>query len=188
MKKSTVYYRALLLSFVLLTLHCAKLPQAELQQAQKALDEATNAGAQQWAPQYYQSAKDKMDWALALIRTKKYKQAKPALKEVVSLAQVAKKEALAAQKAEQEKVKAKEKATPTIKMSHTVVSGEYLWKISARSDMYGNGHRWYDIYKANQAQIDKNYKRYSDRIGQAEKKFSHPAQLIYPGQVFNIPR
>lgn len=182
MKKSTVYYTGLVVAFVLFALHCAKLPKADLQQAEKALNDAVVAGAQQWAPQHYQSAKDKMDWAQTLIRAKKYKQAKPTLKEVVNLAQVAKKEALAAQKAEQEK------ATSTIKMSHTVVSGEYLWMISARPDVYGTGHRWYDIYKANQARIDANYKRYSEKLGEGEKKFSHPAQLIYPGQVFSIPR
>lgn len=53
--------------------------------------------------------------------------------------------------------------------THTVVKGECLWIISGYERIYGNPLKWPLIYKANK-----------DRI-------KHP-DLIYPGQVFIIPR
>ncbi len=53
--------------------------------------------------------------------------------------------------------------------THTVVKGECLWIISGYDRIYGNPLKWPLIYKANK-----------DRI-------KHP-DLIYPGQVFIIPR
>lgn len=47
--------------------------------------------------------------------------------------------------------------------SYTVVSGDSLWDISAKSSVYGNPYQWPLIYKAN-----------SDQIKDAD--------LIYPGQ------
>lgn len=51
--------------------------------------------------------------------------------------------------------------------SYTVMSGDSLWRISASSDIYGNPYKWPLIYKANRDKI-------------------RDADLIYPGQVFNI--
>jgi len=53
--------------------------------------------------------------------------------------------------------------------SHTVVKGECLWYIAGYPRIYDNPLQWPIIYKANR-----------DRI-------KHP-DLIYPGQVFTIPR
>lgn len=53
--------------------------------------------------------------------------------------------------------------------THTVVKGECLWFIAGYPRIYGNPLQWPIIYKANR-----------DRI-------KHP-DLIYPGQVFVIPR
>lgn len=53
--------------------------------------------------------------------------------------------------------------------SYTVVSGDSLWKISGKSEIYGNPYEWPLIYKAN-----------SDKIRDAD--------LIFPGQVFDINR
>lgn len=53
--------------------------------------------------------------------------------------------------------------------SHRVVKGECLWFIAGYDHIYGNPLQWPIIYKAN-----------TDRI-------KHP-DLIYPGQVFIIPR
>ena len=53
--------------------------------------------------------------------------------------------------------------------SYTVVRGDSLWDIASYRVIYGNPYQWPLIYKAN-----------SDQIKDAD--------LIYPGQVFTIPR
>ena len=53
--------------------------------------------------------------------------------------------------------------------SYTVVRGDSLWDIASYRVIYGNPYEWPLIYKAN-----------SDQIKDAD--------LIYPGQVFKIPR
>jgi nucleoid-associated protein YgaU len=53
--------------------------------------------------------------------------------------------------------------------TYQVVRGDSLWAISGKSEIYGNPYQWPLIYKAN-----------SDKIRDAD--------LIYPGQVFDIDR
>lgn len=53
--------------------------------------------------------------------------------------------------------------------SYTVVSGDHLWGISAQDGIYGNPFEWPIIYSHNRSQIK-------------------DADLIFPGQVFDIPR
>ena len=53
--------------------------------------------------------------------------------------------------------------------SWKVFTGEYLWKISQYPEVYGTGYKWPIIYRANQ-----------DKIKDPD--------LIYPNQVFTIPR
>lgn len=50
---------------------------------------------------------------------------------------------------------------------YTVVGGDNLWDISAKSEVYGNPYQWPLIYKQNSNQIE-------------------DADLIYPGQVLDI--
>lgn len=52
---------------------------------------------------------------------------------------------------------------------YTVVAGDSLWGISGKSDVYGNPYQWPLIYKANRSKIQ-------------------DADLIYPGQEFDIDR
>ncbi len=54
--------------------------------------------------------------------------------------------------------------------SHTVVKGECLWRISEQAQIYNDPFMWPLIYKANRDKITKS------------------PDLIYPGQVFSIPR
>ncbi|EPR43992.1 Peptidoglycan-binding lysin domain-containing protein [Desulfovibrio sp. X2] len=54
--------------------------------------------------------------------------------------------------------------------SHTVVKGECLWRISEQAQIYNDPFMWPLIYKANRDKITKS------------------PNLIYPGQVFSIPR
>lgn len=53
--------------------------------------------------------------------------------------------------------------------SYTVMSGDNLWDISAKGDIYANPYQWPLIYKANRSQIK-------------------DADLIYSGQVLDIDR
>lgn len=52
---------------------------------------------------------------------------------------------------------------------YTVVPGDSLWAISGKSEVYGNPYQWPLIYKANRSKIA-------------------DADLIYPGQTFDIDR
>ncbi|MCP4492216.1 MAG: LysM peptidoglycan-binding domain-containing protein [Gammaproteobacteria bacterium] len=52
---------------------------------------------------------------------------------------------------------------------YLVVSGDNLWNIAGQDSIYGNPYQWPLIYKAN-----------SDQITDAD--------LIFPGQYFNIPK
>ena len=52
-------------------------------------------------------------------------------------------------------------------IQYTVVRGDSLWKIAGKPEIYGNPYEWPLIYKANADQI-------------------RDADLIYPGQVFDI--
>jgi len=64
---------------------------------------------------------------------------------------------------------AKEKGQAAVPPSYTVVRGDYLWKIAANEDIYGDAYAWMRIYTSNKDQI-KN------------------PDLIYTDQVFTIPR
>ena len=63
----------------------------------------------------------------------------------------------------------KEKGAAAVPPSYTVVRGDYLWKIAANSDIYGDAYAWMRIYTSNRDQIQ-------------------DPNLIYPNQVFSIPR
>lgn len=64
---------------------------------------------------------------------------------------------------------AKQKGAAAVPPSYTVMRGDYLWKIAANEDIYGDAYAWMRIYTSNKDQI-KN------------------PDLIYPNQVFQIPR
>jgi LysM repeat protein len=38
--------------------------------------------------------------------------------------------------------------------TYTVQKGDTLWKIAKKAEHFGQGHRWYDIWKANEAIVD----------------------------------
>lgn len=60
-------------------------------------------------------------------------------------------------------------ASSTSTGSYMVVSGDNLWSIAGQDSIYGNPYEWPLIYKANSLEIK-------------------DADLIYPGQNFNIPQ
>ncbi|HED09688.1 MAG TPA: LysM peptidoglycan-binding domain-containing protein [Caldithrix abyssi] len=64
---------------------------------------------------------------------------------------------------------AREKGKTAVPPSYTVTRGDYLWKIAAKEDIYGDAYAWMRIYTSNSDQIkDPN--------------------LIFPDQVLTIPR
>ncbi len=64
---------------------------------------------------------------------------------------------------------AREKAKTAVPPTYTVMKGDYLWKIAAKEDIYGNPYAWMRIYTSNLDQIK-------------------DPDLIYPNQVLAIPR
>jgi nucleoid-associated protein YgaU len=77
--------------------------------------------------------------------------------------------ALKQKQMEMQRLSGMEAEMPSGMDMYTVVRGDSLWGISARSDIYGNPYQWPLIYKANRDQIK-------------------DADLIYPGQQFDIDR
>jgi hypothetical protein len=63
---------------------------------------------------------------------------------------------------------------------------ESLSKIAAYDFVYGDVTKWPALYRSNQSIIDKRFKRYTTRS--PSPKYSRAEDLIYPGQVLDIPR
>jgi nucleoid-associated protein YgaU len=66
-------------------------------------------------------------------------------------------------------MQAEEKGKPAEPDTYTVMRGDYLWKIAAKSEIYSDPYAWSRIYTSNTDQIK-------------------DANLIYAKQVFRIPR
>lgn len=61
-----------------------------------------------------------------------------------------------------------------------------LYRISEYPEVYDDPTQWPKIYRANKSIIDEGYKRYINGVEQP--KYSRAEDLIFPGQVFEIPR
>lgn len=61
-----------------------------------------------------------------------------------------------------------------------------LYRIAEYENIYNDPTQWPKIYRANKGQIDAAYGRYTRST--EESKYSRPQDLIFPGQVFDIPR
>jgi chromosome segregation ATPase len=64
---------------------------------------------------------------------------------------------------------------------------ECLYRISGYDFVFGDPAKWPYLYRANQSIIDKGFSRFKDRRGDS-CKYSRAADLIFPGQVLDIPR
>jgi hypothetical protein len=64
---------------------------------------------------------------------------------------------------------------------------ECLYRISGYDFVFGDPAKWPYLYRANQSIIDKGFSRFKDRTG-VSCKYSRAADLIFPGQVLDIPR
>jgi nucleoid-associated protein YgaU len=61
-----------------------------------------------------------------------------------------------------------------------------LWRISEYEQIYNDPAQWPKIYRANKSVIDDGYQRYVRNA--EEPKYSRAEDLIFPGQVLDIPR
>jgi chromosome segregation ATPase len=61
-----------------------------------------------------------------------------------------------------------------------------LYRIAGYEDIYEDASRWPEIYRANRQTIDRDYDRY--RRNTDQPMYDRPEDLIFPGQVFEIPR
>jgi nucleoid-associated protein YgaU len=68
--------------------------------------------------------------------------------------------------------------------SYVVKSGDSLWRISGKKDIYDDPFKWTDIYKANKETISSWQRKYNAVLKEGQKE----ADLIYPEQEFTIPR
>lgn len=68
--------------------------------------------------------------------------------------------------------------------SYVVKTGDCLWNISGKKDIYDNPFKWTDIYKANKEVISKWQRKYNVTLKEGQQE----ADLIYPEQEFTIPR
>ena len=66
-------------------------------------------------------------------------------------------------------MQAEEKGKPAQPDTYTVNRGDYLWRIAGMNDIYGDPYAWSRIYTSNRDQIK-------------------DPDLIYPAQIFQIPR
>lgn len=64
---------------------------------------------------------------------------------------------------------------------------ECLYRISGFGFVFGDGAKWPYLYRANQSIIDKGYNRFREKRG-SSCKYTRAADLIFPGQILDIPR
>jgi hypothetical protein len=63
---------------------------------------------------------------------------------------------------------------------------ESLFEIAAHDSVFGDPGKWTLLYQLNKEKIDKQYQMYLKR--NPKNKYLHPEDLIFPGQVLEIPR
>jgi nucleoid-associated protein YgaU len=170
--KNTLKYSGLIALVLTVAVGCASAPKEEAA-AEPVVQDAAAMEAQN-AINEAKLAAEKAAAAGAVWRDTEglIKQAEDAMKagdyaKAIALANEARRQAeaaLAQHEAEMAKMGAAAGAD-----SYEVMRGDSLWRISGKSEVYGNPYQWPLLYKANR-----------DKIKDAD--------LIYPGQVFAIDR
>lgn len=144
-------------------------PEAELRLARTTLLAAENAGAPDLSPKPYLEAQSSLAKAESLIAERAFDQARARLEQATRLAQSACDEATTqkgrqhvASRANPEgaqssaafnKLPAKEASLPSLLTTYTVQSGDNLWSIAARTEVYGDALLWPLLYQGNRDQI-----------------------------------
>ncbi len=140
--------------------------QKAINRAQEAMAEAKKAQAPKYAPDLYTAAETLLKKAQKDFQEENYPMSKKEAEKATQLALKARDAAIKVQKELARKQREERLAKPT---THIVLKGECLWCISGYPQIYGDPFMWPLIYWANKAQI-------------------HDPDLIYPGQIFVIPR
>lgn len=177
----------------------------EIARAEAELRQAEEMGAPQWAPETYNQAKNKFEEGRQFAANKNYQQAYDTMQEFYPLIESAKQETQAAKLAaaeaqrlqseseaqqqarlaEEQRLAAQQAASEKERQAaleaerrrqaelypanYTVQKGDCLWKIAGKNNIFSNPYQWTKIYQANKDKINN-------------------ANLIFPGQVFVIPR
>ena len=63
---------------------------------------------------------------------------------------------------------------------------ECLWRIAEYEEIYSDPTQWPSLYRANKGLIDGGYQSYLRNV--EEPKYTRAEDLIFPGQVLDIPR
>ncbi len=63
---------------------------------------------------------------------------------------------------------------------------ETLYQIAARDSVYGDPKKWILLYRSNREKIDRKFQQYLKE--NPDKKYAHPEDLIFPGQILDVPR
>lgn len=173
MKRKTLVWTILVcFAMGLFLIGCDK-PTEELARAEKALQAARDAGAPELAADKYASAEDKLNEGKDLMDRNRNSNARDSLIEAAQLAELARQAALDA-KGTDVVTTAPPPVVPRVERtrvpsSHVVVKGECLWWISEYRQVYDDPFQWPLMYQANRDQIK-------------------DPDLIYPDQVFTVPR
>ena len=176
----------------LLCLFCSKKPIDEIMNAENAMSNARQVGAEKWALSTFQSAQKTLKVAMTFVDDKKYKNAVPLLVTATDLANSAigetkvnkdkeneRSAALGAAKKAIQEENTEVVIEPEIEIkqtvntnngskTHIVRKGESLWTIAGYYKTYNNPWKWYKIFNANKNKI-------------------HDPNVIFPGQILTIP-
>ena len=61
-----------------------------------------------------------------------------------------------------------------------------LWRIAENAGVYGDPAQWTRLYRANKTDMDRIFDRYVKK--NPNSKYTRPEDLLFPGQVLDIPR
>ena len=161
-------------------------PTAEMKRAEAAIADAKAAGAAEYATAELSSAEQALSEGKKLMDNLRYKKARSSFEEAYRLALKAKEVALAAPRTGTDGSNGSQSGigTPGASDTHTVVTGECLWWISEKKDVYNDPFQWPMIYDANRDEIDSKAKA----SGLPHKDPDGWAHWIFPGQQFSVPR
>jgi len=88
--------------------------------------------------------------------------------------------------APQETAKSPTAAAASYTVRLTPGKHESLFRIAGQDSVFGDPEKWKLLYERNKEKIDKQYQLYLKRNPKA--KVLHPEDLIFPGQILEIPR
>ncbi len=183
MRKFTMLSMLLLLvvSALALVVGGCDRPTAQMERAERAINEAKKAGAAEYAPGALANAQQAFSRGQGSMDAFSYAAARADFEKAYREAMAAKKQALASNGKNWTDLK-----TPgatvngSMPVVHKVYEGENLWRISEYSDVLADPFQWPLIYDANRDEIDDT--------AHSRGYFTDEHNWIFPGQELQIPR